>query len=112
MGRSRKSQSAAEQHGLDEHAQATSAHSSLGKTAEALGNPVPALTGTAADPERLDTVALSTREAAYIVGVSAKTLINWRYLKKTGPPFHKYGAHGPVRYLLSDLIAWQQAHRH
>jgi predicted DNA-binding transcriptional regulator AlpA len=110
--RRRKVFTAAAPHGQEEHSQATSAHSSLVKMGEALGNAVPQVTGNAADREPPATVALTTREAAHIVGVSAKTLINWRHLKmKTGPPFHKYGPHGPVRYLLSDLIAWQQAHR-
>lgn len=49
--------------------------------------------------------------AARVLGVAPKTLNNWRTLG-IGPPHLKYGGrHGPVRYLLSDLVAWQQSHR-
>ncbi len=55
--------------------------------------------------------AVPDREAARILGVSVKTLSNWRW-RQIGPPYLKYtGRHGSVRYLLSDLAAWQQAHR-
>jgi hypothetical protein len=51
--------------------------------------------------------AVGSSEAAKILGVSPKTLANWRSLG-IGPPFLKYGGRlGPVRYRLADLLAWR-----
>jgi hypothetical protein len=55
--------------------------------------------------------ALPERQAAQILGVSTKTLRNWRW-RRVGPPFVKYSQRGgPVRYILGELIAWRDAHR-
>jgi hypothetical protein len=55
--------------------------------------------------------AVSEKVAAGVLGLSAKTLSDWRW-RQIGPPYLKYsGRHGSVRYLLSDLLTWQQAHR-
>ena len=44
-----------------------------------------------------------------MLGVSPKTLANWRCLG-IGPQFLKYGGRlGLVRYRLVDLAAWQDA---
>lgn len=53
--------------------------------------------------------AVGTSEAARMLGVSPKTLANWRCLG-IGPQFLKYGGRlGLVRYRLVDLAAWQDA---
>ena len=58
-----------------------------------------------------DYVAVTETEAAQILGISPKTLRNWRCLGK-GPPSVKYGGrNGPVRYVVAEVVAWQQAHR-
>mgnify|MGYP001203675018 CR=1 FL=1 len=46
---------------------------------------------------------LTTSQAAEILGLSAKTLANWRVSGK-GPEFHRLG--GAVRYHPNDLNAW------
>jgi hypothetical protein len=52
---------------------------------------------------------VDTNQAARILGISRKTLTNWRCMKM-GPTFVKYGGlYGPVRYRLRDLIEWQNA---
>lgn len=54
--------------------------------------------------------ALSTKEAAAILGLSHKTLNNWRCQGK-GPAFQKGpGPQGAVRYPLSTLSAWRSEH--
>ena len=45
----------------------------------------------------------TTEEVAEYLQVPAKTLIQWRYLRK-GPKFHKIGRH--VRYRWTDVDAW------
>jgi len=58
-----------------------------------------------------DDAIIPAAEVALLLGVSMRTLANWRW-RRTGPPFMKYGGDkGPVRYRLSDLRAWQEAHR-
>jgi hypothetical protein len=48
-------------------------------------------------------------QAAKVLGVTPKTLANWRALK-IGVRYIKYsGRCGPVRYRLADLLAWQDA---
>ncbi|MFB6518691.1 helix-turn-helix domain-containing protein [Streptomyces sp. NPDC056401] len=48
----------------------------------------------------------TTAEAAEAAGVSAKTLVNWRSLKR-GPKYLKPGGpRGPVRYRPADVRAW------
>ncbi|MGL5362138.1 MAG: helix-turn-helix transcriptional regulator [Bosea sp. (in: a-proteobacteria)] len=50
------------------------------------------------------------KEAARFLGLSHKTLNNWR-VQGIGPRFVKaHGARGSVRYPLSELIAWRDAH--
>lgn len=52
---------------------------------------------------------VSNKEAARILGLSPKTLSNWR-VQGLGPRFLKYGARGgAIRYLVADLHAWQDA---
>jgi Helix-turn-helix domain len=54
--------------------------------------------------------AVGCAEAAKFLGVSRKTLTNWRSLG-IGPPYLKYGSRlGPVRYRVDDLAEWQEAH--
>jgi len=47
---------------------------------------------------------LTPAEAADLIKFSVGTLANWRVLGG-GPRFHRQGRY--VRYLRSDLIAWQ-----
>lgn len=57
-------------------------------------------------PFRQDT-AVSTADAAAVLGLSRKTLTNWRWQGK-GPRFQKTpGRRGAVRYPLSELRAWR-----
>ena len=74
------------------------------------------ITSATIDDER----ALSPVEAAAFLGVSAKTLTNWRSLGK-GPSYLKYDLggdldgqgrrRGSVAYQLKDLRDFMQAHR-
>jgi predicted DNA-binding transcriptional regulator AlpA len=48
---------------------------------------------------------LSRQEVADRYGVPAKTLAQWASQAK-GPRYAKFGKH--VRYLLSDVIAWER----
>lgn len=56
-------------------------------------------------PDRL----LTRREAALHLGVSPKTLANWKALGK-GPDCFAYGD-GWLRYSTADLAAWLEDHR-
>lgn len=49
--------------------------------------------------------ALTTIEAAAVLGVSPGTLENWRVQHSSGPPFVKIGSRA-VRYLRADLDAF------
>jgi hypothetical protein len=51
--------------------------------------------------------ALTTLEAAPIIGASAVTLEQWRILGK-GPPFFRAGR-SLIRYRLGDLLDWRDA---
>lgn len=53
--------------------------------------------------------ALTTEEAAEIIGVSANTLKTWRHREK-GPPWLKYGdaRNATVRYRESSVRAWMR----
>lgn len=54
--------------------------------------------------------SLQGKEAARFLGLSHKTLNNWR-VQGVGPRFVKAsGANGSVRYPLSELVAWRDAH--
>lgn len=55
--------------------------------------------------------AVGEHQAAQILGLSVKTLRNWRW-QHIGPPFVKFGQRGPVRYILGELLAWRAEHRH
>lgn len=57
-----------------------------------------------------NSVTLPPKLAAKLLGLSAKTLANWR-VQGAGPTFIKSpGLRGAVRYRLSALRAWQNAH--
>ncbi|TDQ45995.1 helix-turn-helix transcriptional regulator [Actinorugispora endophytica] len=45
----------------------------------------------------------SPKETAAFLGVSVKTLYDWRY-KRSGPPSHRLGRH--VRYLPDEVYTW------
>ena len=47
---------------------------------------------------------MRTKAAAEYLGLSEKTLNNWRSTRSDGPPYLKVGA--SVVYLQSDLDAW------
>lgn len=55
-------------------------------------------------PERQSTPYLTTEDAARYLGLSAKSLINWRLARK-GPRFVRI-SHRCVRYRLDDLQEW------
>jgi hypothetical protein len=66
--------------------------------------------GVVADAALLEVV--TPKAAARALGVAEKTLANWR-AAALGPPYLKYGnRNGPVRYVLTELITWRDAHRH
>ncbi|MDD9376537.1 helix-turn-helix domain-containing protein [Streptomyces sp. ZAF1911] len=51
---------------------------------------------------------LTSAEVADRLGVSEKTLGNWR-TRRYGPPFIRLsGAFGPVRYRPADVDAWEE----
>ncbi|HEX3482974.1 MAG TPA: helix-turn-helix domain-containing protein [Kofleriaceae bacterium] len=54
--------------------------------------------------------ALTTQQAASIVGAAIATLAQWRWLGK-GPPFFRTDRRH-VRYRLGDLLDWRDAHTH
>ncbi len=55
--------------------------------------------------------AVSEQRASEILGVSRKTLRNWRS-QGHALPYLKYGGrNGLVRYVMSELLAWRNAHR-
>ncbi|MBU0513858.1 MAG: helix-turn-helix domain-containing protein [Proteobacteria bacterium] len=51
----------------------------------------------------MDTLLLSTPEAARFLGISRRTLEKWR-LTGGGPAYHKFGSR--VLYGTSDLAEW------
>lgn len=57
----------------------------------------------------LDLRMISPEEAATLLGLSVRTLADWRYTH-VGPAYYLYGAKGPgscnVRYALADIRAW------
>lgn len=56
-----------------------------------------------------DRLVVSTQEAAYMLGVSPKTLTNWRYQRDKGPAYTHMG--GRVVYAVEDLRAYVKANR-
>lgn len=52
-------------------------------------------------------LALTPEEAAEALGIPAKTLANWRYLR-VGPPYVKAGGH--IRYPITRLRQWMDDH--
>lgn len=77
-------------------------------------------TATSSSPVLDDERALSPAEAASFLGVSVKTLTNWRSLGK-GPAYLKYDLggtldgqgrrRGSVAYKVKDLLEFMSAHR-
>lgn len=54
---------------------------------------------------------LSPEELATYLGISTKTVWNWRSLRQ-GPPAYKLGSRaGRVRYRLADVDEWLEEHR-
>jgi excisionase family DNA binding protein len=60
--------------------------------------------GSAVVPEYV-----SQKDAAVLLGISKRTLENYRVRDVGGPPFHRIG--GLVRYKVADLRAWIDAGR-
>ena len=57
------------------------------------------------------TLSVSANEAAAMLGVSSRTLANWRS-QGIGPAFVRIGAvHSRTLYRLDDLKAWLDANR-
>jgi excisionase family DNA binding protein len=52
---------------------------------------------------------LTTDEAAQLLGLSRRTLEDWR-LKRSGPPYHRI-SRSIVRYRRSDLLDWLERNR-
>lgn len=68
---------------------------------------IAALFAPAAELERLRRLeSLSEDEVEKLYGIKAKTLANWRSLKK-GPPYFKDG--GVIRYRQKDLQRYQES---
>lgn len=55
-------------------------------------------------------VAVGTREAASLLGVSPRTLEGWRS-RGGGPPFRKYPG-GRAAYVVRELLAWRDRPGH
>lgn len=53
-------------------------------------------------------VPIDTKQASHRLGLTHRTLEQWRYLGK-GPPFVRIG--GAIRYLPAELDAWLNAQR-
>lgn len=74
---------------------------------------IAAIEGRRAADQRQDYVAdaaLTPGNAAVVLGISEKTLANWR-CNGAGPPFLKLpGRRGSVRYPLSTLLSWRNEH--
>ncbi|MCX6468084.1 MAG: DNA-binding protein [Corynebacteriales bacterium] len=51
---------------------------------------------------------LTRQEVADRLRTTGKTLANWA-TKDLGPRYVRLGGHGPARYRLSDVIAWENA---
>ena len=62
----------------------------------------------------IDLRMLAAEEVAEILGVSVRTLTDWRY-EGRGPAYYRYGGKGPgscqVRYALPDVKAWLEQWR-
>ena len=59
-----------------------------------------------------ESIAVNDADAARILGMSRKTLANWRS-RGVGPIYLKYGGRqGAVRYTIADLKTWRNAQRH
>lgn len=61
-----------------------------------------------------DLVLVPAEDVAVILGVSVRTLCDWRY-EGRGPDYYAFGGKGPgsrmVRYAMDDVLAWAAAHR-
>ncbi len=56
------------------------------------------------------TGAVAPNEAAHYLGLSVKTLANWRSLGN-GPAYVRYGSSGRVAYRIKDLDAFMAKNR-
>lgn len=55
-------------------------------------------------------IAVSSEEAARIMGIAPKTLVNWRHCGK-GPAYVRLGEkHSPVMYRVCDIESWLADH--
>lgn len=52
---------------------------------------------------------LSPEDAAVLLGISKRTLENYRVRGDGGPPYHRIG--GLIRYRVADLRAWVERGR-
>src|ERR1035437_9848010 len=57
-----------------------------------------------------DNPVFNERGAAELIGISAECLKKWRQ-RNQGPDYIQYGRSGPIRYELSALRAFREAHR-
>jgi hypothetical protein len=57
-----------------------------------------------------DNPVFNERGAAELIGVSAECLKKWRQ-RNQGPDYIQYGRSGPIRYELSALKGFREAHR-
>jgi len=69
--------------------------------------PPPPCVGCGPLQQRLTDQLLATRDAAGFLGVSPRTLEDWRW--KGGGPHYIALARNCIRYRLSDLEAWVQS---
>ncbi len=68
---------------------------------------MPTLHHPAHDPTNdAEPVFLDSHDAARTLGLSEKTLRDWR-MKRQGPPFRQFGR--TVRYRRDELLAWADA---
>lgn len=49
---------------------------------------------------------LTTKEAAFMLGLQPATLVKYRCKRSGGPRYHKHG--GRIVYALGDLLAWSE----
>jgi len=54
-----------------------------------------------------DQLFLDDHQTAQVLGISVKTLRNWRFTGKVTLPYRKFG--GSVRYSKADVLAWADA---
>lgn len=69
-----------------------------------------AMSNSAASAVAIEPLAVTTEDAAAMIGRRPKTLANWR-TRGFGPRFVRAEETGPVVYLVADLRAWLEANR-